>query len=411
MISSFFGKILLVTAPVFSLSDARLANTARKKDTLILSNSFEGLTAKSYVNVIAAGLIKFLVFISGTIVIGGIGALLGLMGYAMGGLNPDMIIPAIVLASPAALVLVAFYFMLPIVFGPLNYIIDSNPEIALSKALYNCLETMKQNGKMAYFLTQFIYSLYQILYLALSALLFYVLYFILGENIGQILAIIVTVIAFVGYIFVAPIIDMARRVCLSKIFEEIANTSNDTDTTIDTTKEHISNRSKQKALKAKEKEQLLVSLFSDGEAVIAEINDKRQLEIDKLEKIEEERTFDHVNAAFASEEEARRAYELERLKNMRLENENNSMTDELSDLDDEEILDDLDSDDEALEMLNNNENIKQSSNIETSNADSISESWNETNRNSRVRVVKIGGRNSSESDIPTINTNEDYKPE
>lgn len=215
----------LILGAMFSLANVRQAKIAERENVIDIPQSFKvACKAKPFWTMILAIILEALIFLAGVILIGIASALLGAIGYVVA-LFVDTVAPGIIMLiflAPGALLLSVYCIIMPLLFAPTPYVIETNPDIGAADAISICFNTMKSRGKGTYFLNLFIPALVEGAILGLGAGLFIVIGFLVPDlRLAIVLAILVCLITFVAFALVAPMFALARKISNKSLFEDI----------------------------------------------------------------------------------------------------------------------------------------------------------------------------------------------
>ncbi|MDE6667029.1 MAG: hypothetical protein K2K38_01620 [Clostridia bacterium] len=212
--------------PMFALANVRQAKIAERENTVDIPQSFKvACKLKPCWTMILATVLEALIFLAGVILIGVAGGLLSAVGYVVSifvsALPPQIIM--LIFVAPAVLVFLVYCIIMPMLFAPTAYIIETNPDLGASDAISICFNTMKSRGKGTLFLNYLIPALVEGAILGLLAGIEIVLGFFVNDlGLAVALAILVGIIFFVAFALVVPMFTLARKISNKSLFEDIA---------------------------------------------------------------------------------------------------------------------------------------------------------------------------------------------
>lgn len=215
----------LLLGAMFSLANVRQAKIAQRENTIDLPQSFKvACRAKPFWTMFLSLVLEGLIFLAGIILIGVASVMLGVIGYVVclfvNTVEPLLII--LVFLAPGMLVTLVYCIIMPILFAPTAYIIETNPEIGAADAISICFNTMKSRGKITYFLNLLIPAIVEGAIIGLCVATEIVLaIFISDIRLAVTLAVLVGLIFFVAFALVAPMFALARKISNQSLFEDI----------------------------------------------------------------------------------------------------------------------------------------------------------------------------------------------
>ena len=218
-LASLLGKILPFAAPVFLLSDVRIARYAKTHEDISVSRSFEATDEReSTRTMLWTSIIIGLLFISGIILIAVFAFLLLLLGSAISA-EADNNLIQIIFVIPAAIVLLIYLVAFPLLMAPTSYIVDTNSKIGVSNVLFNSIDSMKRTGKWTYTLINIVSVIPGLLILIIG---FIVFVFLLNmSDLGYIIGSILLFGFMAGFLTVGPLFGFAGRIATVLLFEDI----------------------------------------------------------------------------------------------------------------------------------------------------------------------------------------------
>ena len=225
VIMELLSPFTLLLGAMFLLANVRQAKIAERQNVIDIPQSFKvACKAKPFWTMVLAIVLEALIFLAGIILIGIAGALLGAIGLAISTfvntVAPGIII--LIFLAPAILICLVYCIIMPLLFAPTAYIIETNPDVGAGDAISICFNTMKSRGKGTCFLNLFIPALVEGAILGFGAAIeLVILWFIPDQVLAFALAIIFAVIFLVGFALVAPMFALARKISNKSLFEDI----------------------------------------------------------------------------------------------------------------------------------------------------------------------------------------------
>ena len=225
VIMELLAPFTLVLGAMFSLANVRQAKIAERENTIDVPQSFKvACRAKPFWTMLLATVLEALIFIAGVLLIGLATLMLGAIGYAICLFISD-VEPALIIAIfciPGGLMLAVYSVIMPILLAPTAYIIETNPDIGAADAISICFNTMKSRGKGTYFLTNFVTLLIEGAILGLGAAAEVVIALFVDDiRLAVVLGILAGLIFAVGFMLVAPMFSLARKISQKSLFEDI----------------------------------------------------------------------------------------------------------------------------------------------------------------------------------------------
>ncbi len=225
VIMELLAPFTLVLGAMFSLANVRQAKIAERENTIDVPQSFKvACRAKPFWTMLLATVLEALIFIAGVLLIGLATLMLGAIGYAICLFISD-VEPALIIAIfciPGGLMLAVYSVIMPILLAPTAYIIETNPDIGAADAISICFNTMKSRGKGTYFLTNFVTLLIEGAILGLGAAAEVVIALFVNDiRLAVVLGILAGLIFAVGFMLVAPMFSLARKISQKSLFEDI----------------------------------------------------------------------------------------------------------------------------------------------------------------------------------------------
>ena len=225
VIMELLAPFTLVLGAMFSLANVRQAKIAERENTIDVPQSFKvACRAKPFWTMLLATVLEALIFIAGVLLIGLATLMLGAIGYAICLFISD-VEPALIIAIfciPGGLMLAVYSVIMPILLAPTAYRIETNPDIGAADAISICFNTMKSRGKGTYFLTNFVTLLIEGAILGLGAAAEVVIALFVNDiRLAVVLGILAGLIFAVGFMLVAPMFSLARKISQKSLFEDI----------------------------------------------------------------------------------------------------------------------------------------------------------------------------------------------
>lgn len=224
-IMSFVGHVLLIFAPLFALAGIRQAKIAHAENRAVVAENFRvACKANSLWAYIGARLIEFLIFLAGVILIGiatGMFALLGLLvSFAAPDFPQELLI--LIFCIPGGVALSVHLIMMPILFAPTAYIVESNPGISAAAAVSASLKTMKRSGKWTSVLNIAIPAMIMGSIMSFFAGAMVAVYFLVGGTDGAIISCVLLILSVVAFLLTFPIFHLTLKVAQKSLFEDIS---------------------------------------------------------------------------------------------------------------------------------------------------------------------------------------------
>lgn len=219
------GTVVLgATVP---LANVRQAKIAERENVIDIPQSYKvACRAQPFWTMVLAIVLEALIFLAGIILIGIASALLGAVGYAVS-LFVDKVAPGIIMLvflAPGMLALLVYFIIMPMLFAPTAYVIETNPDIGAADAISICFNTMKSRGKGTLFLNYFIPALMEGAILGLGGAVEYVLLLFVGLSnpvLYLALAVLVGILFVVAFALIVPMFTLARKISNKSLFEDI----------------------------------------------------------------------------------------------------------------------------------------------------------------------------------------------
>ena len=224
VLTSFFGKLLFFTYPLFALADIRIAKTVEETGTFEVEKSFEDSNSmkKVWMAMIFI-MVKMLVLLSGIILLSGFTLLLVYLGKIIDSMTSfDVNIMIFIFGVPGVLAIMLFILMINLNLGPVIYIIGTYNDIGIADVISKSVSIMAKKGKMKLLLIEIHYLLCFIMYLLISSALLYSIYLVASP----------TVVIFSGVIFIIiillklPKLILSRKIALVSLFNNLTNEEN-----------------------------------------------------------------------------------------------------------------------------------------------------------------------------------------
>ena len=222
---NFIGRILFfVLAPIFDLSNVRLAKMVRRDKTIDISNTFKGSdNPKSIWTAIVSSVLSVLMFIGGLfvfIVVEAIVVLIGLLFMYISNYNTNVAtVITIILSVPVVIGLIIYMIVFPLYFSPMTYVIDTIDGVGSSVAISKSIEAMRRSGKKTVFGIYFVTGLINFGYLLITSLLVYI--FISHSTALIVIGIIIAIVALIVYLRFAPVICLGAQVGYVSLCEDL----------------------------------------------------------------------------------------------------------------------------------------------------------------------------------------------
>ncbi len=225
-IMELVGRCTFVLSPVFDLANIRQAKTVHAYNRADVSENFRhALRANALWSLWGAYCLEALIFLAGIILIGIATGFLALIGFMIGYAAPDFPQEFMVLifCTPGAAALLVYFAIMPIMFAPTPYIVESNPGIGAAAAVSASIKTMRRCGKWTCFLNFFVPSLIMGAIVGFGAgAIMLVLLFLEGRaECGIVLCCVIFLFAAI-FLAIFPIFYLTYKVSEKSLFEDIA---------------------------------------------------------------------------------------------------------------------------------------------------------------------------------------------
>ena len=290
LIASGIGRLLFF--PIFYLSDQRIARMATRNETIVLTKAFTGADKPHSIwTMLLYGFLYFIMLMAGIALIGIITSGFGILGFFCGGAKKEGILSlslVIAFTVPGAIALLCFIILFVLLFAAGPYIIYSNSDITVSSALYNSTNALKNTGKWTYFSIHFVFTLCMAAYIGVGYGIIMLIQLFGKTEAFKLAILIVETVLFLGFIFLLPILTLARNVAIFSLLEDIVSLDENVVefkekeeiNPADIPLEPIKDKKEAKKIMAQQKEDLLLSLFSDSpeQKAKAEEEYNRQIE-------------------------------------------------------------------------------------------------------------------------------------
>lgn len=264
LIASFIGKLFIFPSPIFDLAMNKTVKSARLNDDINLTKSFRKADDKRLYSQMLISKVIFLgLAVAGVVLIGLLTLFLVILGDGINifGVTENVNIK-LIFAIPGIIGIVIFLIIISLWYAPLTYLFNTSPAITASQALFSSVNSMKSNNKKI-FLINFHAALINILYLGALALICYLSYLFLDITISQFIIRLLIIIFGLVYLYkVLPVTSLSRKMATQECFESFVKCY---DIKIDEAGNEEVVVSKGKTYKAKKREYMLKSLFTDND--------------------------------------------------------------------------------------------------------------------------------------------------
>ena len=255
LLTSFLGRLILITYPLFALADIRIAKTALETGSFEVEKSFEDSNSiKKVWTTILYFMLKSLFLVSGIIILCGVTIVLVYLGHifdAMTSLNYNLMM--YILGAPAVLTMLVFILIVNLYFGPATYIIQSHHDIGISDVISKTVSMMRKKAKMTLLLIGVFHWFRYIIYVIICWGLMYLINLMFST----------LVVYFFGVIFIIYLLLKLPKILLSKKIASVSlfkDLSNEEDY-----QALVGNQDPDQVKTILKKEDLLVSLFDENE--------------------------------------------------------------------------------------------------------------------------------------------------
>lgn len=225
-IMEFLARITVIFSAIFDVANVRQAKIAQKSNELDIPQSFKIACRKgSLRTMIMCIIVEALIFIAGILLICVASGILGALGFMIScfvdSVDPVLLIG--IFLAPGGLAMLVYFIIMPLMFVPTPYIIDTNPDIGTADVISICFDTMKSKGKFTYFLNFFIPALVEGAIISVGVCSVILIDIFLYEDVflAVPLTIIVSLVTFIAFALVAPMFCLARRIANKSLFEDI----------------------------------------------------------------------------------------------------------------------------------------------------------------------------------------------
>ena len=225
-IMEFLARITVIFSAIFDVANVRQAKIAQKSNELDIPQSFKIACRKgSLRTMIMCIIVEALIFIAGMLLICVASGILGALGFMIScfvdSVDPVLLIG--IFLAPGGLAMLVYFIIMPLMFVPTPYIIDTNPDIGTADVISICFDTMKSKGKFTYFLNFFIPALVEGAIISVGVCSVILIDIFLYEDVflAVPLTVIVSLVTFIAFALVAPMFCLARRISNKSLFEDI----------------------------------------------------------------------------------------------------------------------------------------------------------------------------------------------
>lgn len=225
-IMEFLARITVIFSAIFDVANVRQAKIAQKSNELDIPQSFKIACRKgSLRTMIMCIIVEALIFIAGMLLICVASGILGALGFMIScfvdSVDPVLLIG--IFLAPGGLAMLVYFIIMPLMFVPTPYIIDTNPDIGTADVISICFDTMKSKGKFTYFLNFFIPALVEGAIISVGVCSMILIDIFLYEDVflAVPLTVIVSLVTFIAFALVAPMFCLARRIANKSLFEDI----------------------------------------------------------------------------------------------------------------------------------------------------------------------------------------------
>lgn len=263
VITSFFGKLLLLGSPLFALADYRVVKNADENSNLDLGRAFEDAkTIKAIGTSFMVLTLRATALLAATILFGGITVLLGYIGIVLSEMAGIMHINIMyAFAVPGLLTLFYFIVLILLFFGPANYIIHCESNSNFSDIINTCHSIMTKNGKKALFFIGMHTIIHFVKYVILSFLILVIFNMFASREVLIICGVILCCVI----LFKIPKRIFIRKMAMLCLFQDLVN---------DTQYQGLGDKTSQESNNSLSKEDLLIALFNEPIQVRAEFENK-----------------------------------------------------------------------------------------------------------------------------------------
>lgn len=224
-LAELVARATVIFGVIFALGDVTQAKLADENKRFSIPQSLKVATKiKPVWTYIMSVVAEFFIFLGGTLIIALITFALGLLGYAVCGLIHAPYFVAALFAVPGVLVFAVYALIMLLIFSPTAYVIETNPNFGVHETIKSCFDTMKSSGKASVFLNYFVFGLLEYVILGFcgfgGALIGFLAYSFLPAYLPVLLAVWL-IISLAVVLLVLPMFELARRIALKSLFEDI----------------------------------------------------------------------------------------------------------------------------------------------------------------------------------------------
>lgn len=222
---TFFGHITVIFAALFDLASVRQAKLAHAENRACLAENFRvACKANSIWAYIGARVLEVFISFAGTVLIGlatGMLALLGiLVSFAVPSFPQEYMI--LIFCAPGAVAELVHLIMMPILFAPTSYIVETNPGITAAATVSACLKTMRRSGKGTCFLNVFVPALILSAIMGVGVGAVFLVQIFVGGVESTIISLAIAFVFAAIFFVVFPIFNLTSKVAQKSLYEDIS---------------------------------------------------------------------------------------------------------------------------------------------------------------------------------------------
>lgn len=320
LILEYLAKFTLIFAPLFELSKIAFAKEIKnngKADplkALSSSNKF-----KSYWAIMLSYVLQGLIFVAGLIMCALLIALLGIVGYAVSSLSARIqpATCAILFAIPGFIATILYCIAFPILFAPVTYVIETNPDIGYGKAVAVSFKAMKEKGFFTYLACLIWPTMINVAFVFCKSIILVILVLIarLLGDFGVFFLIVSLLILASELLYFLPIYDLTTKVAHVWLFDDIVETEEE-KAVVQTTRGVYVKDFKSDRVGINNIKNNLIRLFDSTDDLENEIEEETVVNTvvetkveEKIEEVKEETTEEVVEATNEETQEVSEAKE------------------------------------------------------------------------------------------------------
>lgn len=174
IIMSFLTYLVIIFKPVMDMAKTRLLKLVRNDKEITISKAIQASdNAKSFWTCLIGQVVKGLMIASVILAIILVSCLLFLLGiaiYTAASLAEELKILPFIFAAPGAILIIIILCFIPIATAPIGYVVDTNPNMGVSKVLFASVDALKKDGKRTIFVSYLLESLIKIVFILIPVI-------------------------------------------------------------------------------------------------------------------------------------------------------------------------------------------------------------------------------------------------